>query len=123
MASFNQVILIGNLTRDPELRVSPKGTSVCSFGVAVNRSFKDESGNTREEVSFLDIEAWGKPGETIAKYLSKGRPIFLQGRLKQDSWEDKRQKRNKIVIILETFQFLGARADNKALDDDRAVPL
>ncbi|MDF9828031.1 single-strand DNA-binding protein [Ereboglobus sp. PH5-5] len=111
MASFNQVILIGNLTRDPELRVTPRGTSICQFGIAVNRTFKDESGNSKEEVNFFDIEAWGKQGEVISKFMSKGRPIFVQGRLKQDSWEDKAtgQKRNKIKIVLENFQFIGSR--------------
>jgi len=111
MASFNQVILIGNLTRDPELRVTPKGTALCTFGLAVNRSYKDESGNTREEVSFFDIEAWGKNAENISKYLTKGRPLFVQGRLKMDTWDDKTtgQKRSKIKIVLEGFQFIGSR--------------
>lgn len=111
MASFNQVILIGNLTRDPELRVTPKGTSICQFGIAVNRTYKDEAGNSKEEVNFFDIEAWGKQGEIISKYLSKGRPIFVQGRLRQDTWDDKAtgQKRSKIKIVLEGFQFIGSR--------------
>ncbi|AWI08364.1 single-stranded DNA-binding protein [Ereboglobus luteus] len=111
MASFNQVILIGNLTRDPELRVTPRGTSICQFGIAVNRTYKDESGNSKEEVNFFDIEAWGKQGEVISKFMSKGRPIFVQGRLKQDSWEDKAtgQKRSKVKIVLEGFQFIGSR--------------
>lgn len=111
MASYNQVILIGNLTRDPELRVTPKGTSICQFSIAVNRTYKDESGNSKEEVNFFDIEAWGKQGETISKYMSKGRPIFVQGRLRQDTWDDKTtgQKRSKIKIVLEGFQFIGSR--------------
>ena len=111
MASFNQVILIGNLTRDPELRVTPKGTALCTFGLAVNRSYKDESGNVREEVNFFDIESWGKQAEVISKFMTKGRPFFVQGRLKQDTWDDKTtgQKRSKIKIVLENFQFIGSR--------------
>lgn len=111
MASFNQVILIGNLTRDPELRVTPKGTSICQFGIAVNRTYKDDAGNSKEEVNFFDIEAWGKQGEIISKYLSKGRPLFIQGRLKQDTWDDKAtgQKRSKVKVVLDNFQFIGAR--------------
>lgn len=109
MASLNRVILIGNLTRDPELRVTPKGTAICQFGVAVNRQFKDESGATRDETTFVDIEAWGKQAEIIGKYLTKGRPIALEGRLKLDQWEDKQsgQKRSKLKVVLENFQFLG----------------
>ncbi len=111
MASYNKVLLLGNLTRDPELRVTPKGTPVCQFGLAVNRQFKDETGQTREEVTFVDLEAWGKQAETIAKYLTKGRPLFVEGRLKLDQWDDKAsgQKRSKLKVVLENFQFLGGR--------------
>ena len=111
MASLNKVMLIGNLTRDPELRVTPKGTAICQFGLAVNRQFKDESGATRDETTFVDIEAWGKQGETVAKYLTKGRPLFVEGRLKLDRWDDKTtgQKRSKMKVVLENFQFLGGR--------------
>ncbi len=110
MASLNKVMLIGNLTRDPELRVTPKGTAICQFGLAVNRQFKDESGQSRDETTFIDIEAWGKQGETIAKYVTKGRPLFVEGRLKLDQWEDKQsgQKRSKLKVVLEGFQFLGS---------------
>ena len=113
MASLNKVMLIGNLTRDPELRVTPKGTAICQFGLAINRTFKDESGATRDETTFVDIEAWGKQGETIAKYLVKGRPLFVEGRLKLDTWDDKTsgQKRSKMKVVLEQFQFLGGRDD------------
>lgn len=113
MANFNKVYLIGNLTRDPELRVTPKGTAICQFGLAVNRQFKDESGALRDETTFVDIEAWGKQGETIAKYCTKGRPLFVEGRLKFDQWEDKTsgQKRSKLKVVLEGFQFLGSRGD------------
>ena len=111
MVSYNDVLLLGNLTRDPELRVTPKGTPVCQFGLAVNRQFKDETGQTREEVTFVDLEAWGKQAETIAKYLTKGRPLFVEGRLKFDQWDDKAsgQKRSKLKVVLENFQFLGGR--------------
>jgi single-strand DNA-binding protein len=108
MAYLNKVLLIGNLTRDPELRVTPKGTAICQFGLAVNRQFKDESGATRDETAFIDIEAWGKQGELVSKYLQKGSPAFIEGRLKFDSWEDKQsgQKRNKLKVVLENVQFL-----------------
>jgi single stranded DNA-binding protein (ssb) len=109
MANFNKVYLIGNLTRDPELRVTPKGTAICQFGIAVNRQFKDESGAMRDDTTFVDIEAWGRQGETISKYCTKGRPLFIEGRLKLDQWEDKAsgQKRSKLKVVLEGFQFLG----------------
>ena len=108
MAHLNKVFLIGNLTRDPELRVTPKGTAVCQFGLAVNRQYKDESGATRDETAFIDIEAWGKQGELCSKYLQKGSLAFIEGRLRFDSWEDKTsgQKRNKLKVVLENVQFL-----------------
>jgi single-strand DNA-binding protein len=108
MAYLNKVLLIGNLTRDPELRVTPKGTAVCQFGLAVNRQYKDESGASRDETAFIDIEAWGKQGELVSKYLQKGSPAFIEGRLRFDSWEDKQsgQKRNKLKVVLENVQFL-----------------
>ena len=113
MASFNKVILMGNLTRDPELRVTPKGTSVCQLGLAVNSTYKDKEGNTREEVTFVDIDALGRQAEVIAKYMSKGRPILIEGRLKLDSWETKEgEKRNKLKVVLENFQFVGSRGDS-----------
>jgi len=116
MASLNKVMLIGNLTRDPELRVTPKGTAICQFGLAINRTFKDETGATRDEVTFVDVEAWNKQGETIAKYCTKGKPLFIEGRLKLESWDDKTtgQKRSKMKIVLEHFQFLGGRDDAPA---------
>lgn len=110
MASFNKVIITGNLTRDPELRVTPKGTSICQFGIAINRTFKDESGATRDDTTFVDIEAWGKTGELIAKYLEKGSQALIEGRLKLDQWEDKQsgQKRSKLKVVAEGVQFLGS---------------
>jgi single-strand DNA-binding protein len=113
MANFNKVYLMGNLTRDPEMRVTPKGTAICQFGLAISRSWKDESGQTREETAFVDVEAWGKQGEVISKYCTKGRPLFVEGRLKFDQWEDKTsgQKRSKLKVVLENFQFIGGRGD------------
>ncbi|HEU5081121.1 MAG TPA: single-stranded DNA-binding protein [Opitutaceae bacterium] len=110
MAYLNKVFLIGNLTRDPELRVTPKGTAICQFGLAVNRQFKDESGQTRDETAFIDIEAWGKQGELVSKYLSKGSPAMVEGRLRFDQWEDKQsgQKRSKLKVVLENVQFLSS---------------
>ena len=108
MANLNKVFLIGNLTRDPELRVTPKGTAVCSFGMAVNRVYRDEGGNTHEETTFVDIEAWGRQGETISKYLSKGRSVMIEGRLRFDSWESKTgEKRSKLKVVADNFQFMG----------------
>ena len=111
MAYLNKVFLIGNLTRDPELRVTPKGTPICQFGIAVNRQFKDESGATRDETTFVDIEAWGKQGELVSKYLSKGSLAMVEGRLKFDQWEDKQsgQKRSKLKVVLDNVQFLTSR--------------
>ncbi len=114
MANLNKVMLIGNLTRDPELRVTPKGTAICQFSLAVNRKFRDESGADREEVTYVDIEAWGKSGENIAKYCTKGRPLFVEGRLRLDQWEDKntKEKRSRMKVVCDNFQFLGSgRAD------------
>ena len=110
MANLNKVMLIGNLTRDPELRVTPKGTAICTFSLAVNRKFKDDSGGEREEVTYIDIEAWGKSGENISKYCTKGRPLFVEGRLRLDQWEDKntKEKRSRMKVVLENFQFLGS---------------
>jgi len=111
MAYLNKVFLIGNLTRDPELRVTPKGTAICQFGIAVNRQFKDESGATRDETTFVDVEAWGKQGELVSKYLAKGSLAMVEGRLKLDQWEDKTsgQKRSKLKVILDNVQFLSTR--------------
>src|SRR5580658_1930905 len=108
MASFNKVILAGNLTRDPELRYTPKGSAVAGFSLAVNRTWKTESGETKEEVSFIEVEAWGRQGEVIAQYMRKGRPLLVECRLKQDTWEDKNthQKQSKLKVVLESFSFI-----------------
>jgi len=119
MASFNKVILAGNLTRDPELRYTPKGTAVARIGLAVNRSWTGEDGQKKEEVNFIDVEAWGRQGEVIAQYMKKGRPLLIEGRLKLDSWEDKntKQKVSKLKVVLESFSFIdagGARGEGGA---------
>lgn len=111
MASYNKVILLGNLTRDPELRYTPKGTAVARLGLAVNRTYKTDSGETKEEVTFVDVDAWSKQAELISQYLRKGSPIFVEGRLKLDQWDDKQtgQKRSTLRVVLENFQFVGGR--------------
>lgn len=109
MASFNKVILMGNLTRDPELRYTPKGQATTRIGMAVNRTYKTESGESREEVTFIDVDAWGKQAELIGQYLRKGSPLFVEGRLKLDQWDDKNtgQKVSKLRVVMEGFQFVG----------------
>ena len=112
MASFNKVILIGNLTRDPELRVTANGNSICKIGLAVNRVYTTKDGERREEVTYVDIDAFGKQAEVINKYMRKGRPLFVEGRLKFDQWESEGQKRSKLGVVLDKFEFLGGRDDN-----------
>jgi single-strand DNA-binding protein len=110
MASFNKVILAGNLTRDPEMRYTPKGTAVVSFTLAVNRKWKTETGELKEEVSFIDVEAFARQAEVVAQYLKKGNPFLVEGRLRQDTWEDKNthQKQSKLRVVLEGFSFLSS---------------
>ena len=105
---FSKAIIMGNLTRDPEMRTTPNGASVCSFGVAVNRVYKDAAGNNVEQVSFFDCSAWGRLGETIAQYAKKGSGVLISGRIEQRSWEDKTtgQKRSAVEIRVEDFNFL-----------------
>jgi len=109
MASYNKVILVGNLTRDPELRYLPKGTAVARLGLAVNRKWTTDTGEQREEVTFIDIDAFGKQAEVISQYMRKGSPLMVEGRLRLDSWDDKAtgQKRSRLGVVLEGFQFLG----------------
>ncbi|MDO5481361.1 MAG: single-stranded DNA-binding protein [Candidatus Saccharibacteria bacterium] len=106
---FSKAIILGNLTRDPEMRTTPSGTNVCSFSVAVNRSFRGANGQTTEQVSFIDCSAWGKTAEVICQYLHKGSGILVSGRLDQHSWEDKAtgQKRSHVEITVEDFNFVG----------------
>ena len=106
--SFNQVILMGNLTRDPELRQTPNGQNVCSFSLALNRSYKGADGNWQEATDYVDVVAWGPLGERIAQYLGKGRPCLVNGRLQSRSWEQEGQKRSKIEVVAQDVTFLGA---------------
>jgi len=108
MASFNKIILMGNLTRDPELRYTPKGTAVAKLGLAVNRTWKTETGETKEDVLFIDVEAFSRQAETVGQYLKKGSPILVEGRLRMDTWDDKQtnQKRTKILVTAENVRFL-----------------
>jgi single-strand DNA-binding protein len=108
MANFNKVILAGNLTRDPELRYTPKGMAIAKIGLAINRTWKSETGETKEEVTFVDVDAFGRQAEVIGQYLKKGRPILVEGRLRYDTWDDKQTntKRSKLGVVLEGFQFL-----------------
>lgn len=108
---FNKVILMGNLTRDPELRSTPSGQSVASFSLAVNRSWKNASGETQEAVDYIDCNAWGKAGEIISQYMQKGRAILVSGRLQQRSWEQDGQKRSKVEVVVEDFNFVGGGGD------------
>ncbi|HVX58821.1 MAG TPA: single-stranded DNA-binding protein [Candidatus Saccharimonadales bacterium] len=105
--SFNQVILMGNLTRDPELRTTPNGATVCSFSLALNRSYKNADGGWTEATDYIDVVAWGPLGERVAQYLTKGRPALVNGRLQSRSWEQEGQKRSKVEVVAQDVTFLG----------------
>jgi single-strand DNA-binding protein len=124
MASFNKVILMGNLTRDPELRYTPKGSAIAKLGLAVNRVWRTETGENREEVAFIDVEAWAQAAETISKYMKKGNAILIEGRLRQDNWDDKQtgQKRSKLLVVCENFRFVGGPRDPNAPPDQPSQP-
>jgi single-strand DNA-binding protein len=111
MANLNKVLLLGNVTRDPEVRYTPKGSAVCDLGVAVNRAYTTDSGEKREEVTFVDVTLWGRTAEVASEYLKKGRPVFIEGRLQMDSWDDKQtgQKRTRLRVVAENMQLLGGR--------------
>jgi len=109
--SFNQVILMGNLTRDPELRQTPNGQNVCSFSLALNRSYKDSSGEWQEATDYIDVVAWGPLGERVSQYLSKGRRCLVQGRLQSRSWEQDGQKRSKVEVLANDVTFLDSRGE------------
>jgi single-strand DNA-binding protein len=114
MANLNRVLLIGNLTRDPDVRYTPKGTAVVDLGLAVNRVTTTEDGERREEVTFIDVTLWGRQAEIAEQYLKKGRPVFIEGRLQMDSWDDKQtgQKRTKLKVVGDTMQLLGSRQES-----------
>jgi len=111
MANLNKVMLIGNVTRDPEIKYTPKGSAVTDLGIAVNRVFTPEGGERREETTFVDVTLWGRQAEIAGEYCKKGRSIYIEGRLQLDSWEDKTsgQKRSKLRVVGENFQLLGPR--------------
>lgn len=125
MANFNKVILAGNLTRDPELRYTPKGMAIAKLGLALNRTFTTESGEKREEVTFVDVDAFGRQAEVIGQYMRKGRPILVEGRLKLDQWEDKttHQKKSRLGVVLESFSFLDSgRGEGTAAEPSAPRP-
>ncbi len=113
MPNLNKVQLMGNLTRDPEVRYTPKGTAVTDISLAINRSYTGDDGQRHEETTFVDITFWGRQAEVIGEYLKKGRPLYVEGRLQLDSWEDKTtgQQRSRLKVVGENFQFLGSRDD------------
>jgi single-strand DNA-binding protein len=126
MANFNKVILVGNLTRDPEVRYTPKGSAVADIALAVNRNYTLETGEKREEVTFVDVTLWGRTAEIAGEYLKKGRPVLIEGRLQMDTWDDKQtgQKRSKLKVVGESMQLLGGRpgggtAPVEAAEEDR----
>ena len=115
MASYNKVILLGNLTRDPQLSYTPSNTAVVEFGLATNRKWKDQAGQQREEVCFADCQMYGRRAEVINKYLHKGDPLFVEGRLKFDSWQAQDGgKRSKLRVVVESFEFIGGGKDRSA---------
>lgn len=125
MASYNRVLLMGNLTRDPELRQTSSNNPVANIGLAVNRSYTTKSGERREEATFIDCEAWGRTAEVMSKYLKKGRPVFVDGRLKLDEWEDREgNRRHKLKVVIEQFQFINSnpnRSDDSDPHDDQEM--
>src|SRR5437762_2357596 len=116
MASFNKVILLGNVTRDPEIRYTPKGTAVTELGMAVNRVYNTDSGEKREEVTFVDVTLWGRTAEIAGEYLKKGRPVLIEGRLQLDTWDDKQsgQKRSKLKVVADGLQLISGRPGGTA---------
>lgn len=108
MANYNKVILAGNLTRDPQLSFLPSNTPVVEFGMAINRRWKSQTGEQREDVTYVDVRAFGRQAETLNQYMNKGKPILVEGQLRFDQWEGKDgQKRSKLYVVVDTFQFLG----------------
>lgn len=123
-ASLNKVLLLGNLTRDVELRYTAANQPVANIGLAVNRRFRTADGQWREETTFVDCEAWGKTAETMSRYLSKGRPVFIEGRLRLDQWQDKNDgsNRSRLKVVVEGFQFVDSRGDAGGDSADRPAP-
>ena len=126
MASLNKVMLIGNVTRDPEVKFTPKGSAVADLGLAINRIYTNQAGEKSEEVTYIDVELWGRLAEIAGEYAKKGRSMFIEGRLRLDSWEDKQsgQKRNRLKVVGEGLQLLGSRPGGGAVgaDDEGEAP-
>jgi single-strand DNA-binding protein len=124
MASINKVILLGNITRTPELAYTPRGTAILELGLATNRRWKDEAGNPQEKATFIETRLWGKTAETAAKYLAKGSSVLIEGRLEQDEWNDKDtgKPRKKTVVIVDTWQFGGPKAPGTGSPAPRPEP-
>jgi len=127
MANFNKVVLAGNLTRDPQLSFMPNNKPVCEFGMAINRKWKSDSGEMKEDVCFVDLRCYGRQAETLNQYMNKGKPLLVEGRLKYDQWESKDgQKRSKLYVVVENFQFLGApggaRGGDRPVGGERSAP-
>lgn len=123
MASYNKVMLMGNLTRDPEVRYTPKGSAVADLAIAVNRVYTADNGEKREEVTYVDVVLWARLAELAGQYLSKGRPVFIEGRLQMDSWEDKQtgQKRSRLRVVGEVMQFLDGKRDGGSGEEHSAA--
>ena len=122
MSSYNRVILMGNLTRDPEVRFTPGGTAVADIGLAVNDKRKDASGQWCDDVMFCDVTLWGRRAEVAGEYLTKGSPVFIEGRLKLDQWEKDGQKRSKLKIVCDRMQMLGSKGDGQPKQDAYSAP-
>ena len=125
MASYNKVMLMGNLVRDPELRVTPTGLSVCRFTIACSRTIRSEKAEngSREETTFVDVESFGKSAEVVAKYFTKGRPIFVEGRLRLNEWQTQTgEKRSKLLVVMENFVFVGPNNTTQHSDDNASAP-
>ena len=122
MASLNKVLLIGNLTRDPEVKMLSNGRPVCNFGLALNRNFKDAEGNRKEEVTFVDVECYGPRAEAVGRFFTKGRSIFVEGRLKFDQWESKEgEKRSALRVVLDNFEFVDSKQEASGLGERQPV--
>lgn len=124
MSSFNKVILMGKLTRDPETRVTPNGVTICKIGLAVNRTYTTGDGEKKDEVTFVDCDAIGKTGDAIARWMSKGKGILIEGRLRFDQWEDKTtgQLRSKLGVVIEHFNFVGGRSEDGSESSESPAP-
>src|ERR1700722_244633 len=124
MANLNRVLLIGNLTRDPEVRYTPKGTAVTEISLAVNRIYSGEDGEKKEETTFVDVTLWARQAEIAGQYLRKGRPVFIEGRLQLDSWDDKQtgEKRSRLRVVAENLQLLGSRPEGESSSAPSSAP-